>query len=247
MTEQWSRRLELEGVYNLRDIGGYPTVNGQYVRQGVLFRSDGMHKLAATAQKLLLNRNIKTIIDIRTSKETTQTPNVFALSAEVNYLNLPYHNEDFSTQLETVYTLEDGYKLMLEGCKPGIRAIIGEIAANISKGGLIFHCRAGQDRTGLITALLLSLLEVAVDTIVADWVLSLEYLAEPNEAWRKEALAAGLQLHEFDFWLAIKPETMFRTLAYLQEQYGSPFHYLHSIGISTAEVKEIQAHLIEAG
>ena len=85
MGETPGRRIETEGAFNIRDIGGYPTTDGRRVRWRTFFRADSMHRLTANDQQTLLGFGLRTVIDLRRTRELAELPNVFASSAEVNY------------------------------------------------------------------------------------------------------------------------------------------------------------------
>ena len=63
------RRLEIEGAYNVRDLGGYCTGNGCRTRWQRFLRADSLHQLSPSAQTALLDYGVRTVIDLRrTSK-----------------------------------------------------------------------------------------------------------------------------------------------------------------------------------
>ena len=106
------KRLRLEGVHNLRDVGGYPTRDGRPTRSRALYRSDSLHRLAPEAQRTLLDdHGVRTIIDLRRAPELERSPNVFAGSAEVRYLHLPLIVEQLGGG-EPAQSLEE----MFRGC-----------------------------------------------------------------------------------------------------------------------------------
>ena len=72
------RHLPLSGTYNVRDIGGYATVDGRTTRWRTLIRSDSLHRLAPEAQQTLLDLGLRTMIDLRRPAETAQYPNLLA-------------------------------------------------------------------------------------------------------------------------------------------------------------------------
>jgi len=80
-----TRHLNLEGTYNLRDMGGYPTLDGRAVRWRTFFRSDSLHRLPLVAQTTLMGYGVRTVIDLRRSDELQVAPNVFAGSSDVAY------------------------------------------------------------------------------------------------------------------------------------------------------------------
>src|SRR3954451_2943063 len=79
------RHLDLAGTYNLRDTGGYRTLDGRTTRWHTFFRSDSLHRIPRAAQMTLLNYGVRTVIDLRRSDELHVAPNVFAGAPEVAY------------------------------------------------------------------------------------------------------------------------------------------------------------------
>ena len=61
-------------------------------------------------------------------------------------------------------------------------ATIVQTVAEAPEGGVLFHCAAGRDRTGLMAALMLAVAKVPAPTIVADYILSFSTSAETMEA-----------------------------------------------------------------
>jgi len=69
---RWSDRIVRNGlVYNLRDLGGYRTRSGAYVRNGVLFRSSSVGN--APVELLVEELNVWTVVDLRTVEEALHT------------------------------------------------------------------------------------------------------------------------------------------------------------------------------
>ena len=88
MEQNYSRHLDFEGAYNIRDAGGYETTDGNRVRWRTLFRSDSLHALTPKSQQLLLSQGVRTIIDLRTDRFVSEQPNVFEESSEVDYQHI---------------------------------------------------------------------------------------------------------------------------------------------------------------
>lgn len=55
------RHLPLEGSYNVRDVGGYPTLSGRHTRWRTLLRADSLHRLSEPAQRELITYGVRTV------------------------------------------------------------------------------------------------------------------------------------------------------------------------------------------
>src|SRR5215207_9166898 len=87
---------------------------------------------------------------------------------------------------------------------------------------LLFHCSAGKDRTGVLAALVLSILHVDDESIVADYALSRRAMvrlvdhytsAYPDARERLRRVAPAM--------IAAEPDAMQRFLAGVRADYGS--------------------------
>ncbi len=63
------RRIELAGVLNFRDVGGYPVEGGGSVRWRTLFRSDALHRLDPAGVAKVASLRLRTVVDLRTRPE----------------------------------------------------------------------------------------------------------------------------------------------------------------------------------
>lgn len=68
------RSLHLEGAANFRDVGGYRTADGRWVKMGVLYRADALHKLTDADLAKLRRLGIRTDFDLRTPGERAKAP-----------------------------------------------------------------------------------------------------------------------------------------------------------------------------
>ncbi len=69
-----NRLVDLDGTFNMRDMGGYHTNDGRSVKWGKLFRSDDLHSLTQADQYKLEELDISLIIDYRNYDERTERP-----------------------------------------------------------------------------------------------------------------------------------------------------------------------------
>jgi protein-tyrosine phosphatase len=240
--EMPQRRIILEGCYNLRDTGGYATADGRTTRWGVLLRADGLHRLPKTSQERLLAHPIRTIIDLRRPHELEESPNVFASSGEVDYLNISLVEDP--SEARTLPSLEELYKRMLDNSQPQIKQLF-ETLSTPGRFPVLIHCTAGKDRTGLVVALLLALANVPDETIAADYALSAEYLSPLFVELRHKIKQTGQDLAQFEKLLASRPEMMLETLDYLNHRYGGARQYLSELGLNENLLAFLQNSLVE--
>ncbi len=214
------RRLILEGAYNVRDIGGYVTVDERRTRWHTLLRGDSLHRLSAADQAALLAYGVCTSIDLRGPAETRVEPSVFRASEAVTYHHMPLLSDPGGDSARnSLPALTDIYHHILDTAQERLAQLLRTLAQPGALPALV-HCTAGKDRTGLVVALLLGMAGVPAPTIAADYALSDTYLGPGFRAEaRKRALAAGLDWNAYQQLLICPPELMLDALAYLDERY----------------------------
>jgi protein-tyrosine phosphatase len=166
------RLIALEGAVNFRDLGGYATLDGRRTRWRVLFRADGLSELSQTDFSVMRDLGIRTVVDLRSGHEVEQS------RFDVEAHPVDFHHFPFIDQLPDVEQwdrrpglLGAQYKEMLVDAAPQIIGALEVLTAPDSRPA-VFHCTAGKDRTGLLSALVLSLLGVPEETVVGDYALS---------------------------------------------------------------------------
>jgi protein-tyrosine phosphatase len=239
------RHLGLTGTYNLRDTGGYRTLDGRMTRWRTLLRSDSLHRVPPQARTALLTYGVRTVIDLRRSDEIHVAPNVFADASDVVYHHLSLLADTPPDRKVAPRLLPDVYRLILDQRQDQLRQTLATLAA---PGGFpaIVHCTAGKDRTGLIVALLLGLVGVPAATIVADYALSSQYLVGPYlEEARQRAARNGIPWEWFQHQVICPPEFMQTTLQYLDEHHGGIPAYVRHIGLSQEQCEHLRQALAE--
>ena len=180
----YRRLVPLEGGSNFRDLGGYPTKDGKRIKRGLLFRSGAMTSLTTSDQTYLNTLNIQTVMDLRSDEELDLYPNTWAQSAAVRYLHSGYSIMDLFKQSAKSSAAQgqiaaEGYTSILEQLTPQLSQYFNALL----KGDvpLVVNCSAGQDRTGVASALLLSTLGVERALIIEDYLLSTDFRQPANE------------------------------------------------------------------
>jgi len=239
------RHLDLAGTYNLRDTGGYRTLDGRTTRWRTFLRSDSLHRVPPMVQTTLLNYGVRTVIDLRRSDELHIAPNVFASSSEVVYHHVSLLVDSLPDRKVAPRSLPDVYCMILEQRQDQLRQTLATLAAPEGFPAIV-HCTAGKDRTGLIVALLLGLVGVPAATIIEDYALSSQYLVGTYlEEARQRAAHNGIPWEWYQHMVICPPEFMHTTLQYIDERHGGIVAYVQSIGLSQEQCERLRHALVE--
>lgn len=241
-------QLDIEGGYNIRDLGGYPIKESYSTQNHVLIRSGNLDKLSQVAQQQLIDYGMKTIIDLRDEWEIQDFPSPFAKSTTIIYRNLPLIGDKLSSnamwkaELQSYTALHELYIKYLDYCQYQIGTIISAIAE--SRFTTLFYCHAGKDRTGIVAALLLGAVDVPDSAIAEDYALSESQITHLIQQWREYAVQHGQDMQQFERDVASNSETMLGTLDYLTRRYGSVTNYLYICGVSDSQLNYLRTHFV---
>ena len=247
-----NRHLDLEGVYNLRDLGGYPTPSGRQTRWKMFLRCGSMHRMTLKSQTALIDHGVRTIIDLRTTQETQEQPNVFAQSSAVTYQHYNMIGDEpldessvTAASGEIAEQILNSYRTFLDQRKRQI----GQILVTLSSPDtcpVVFHCAGGKDRTGIISALLLEIAGVPRHLIAQDYGLSARYLLE---RYCSEHAPPGVSAENFtwqDFQRQFcPPQAMVSVLTYLQQQYNGARGYARLVGLTDNQINGLRDAILE--
>ncbi|PIF47027.1 protein-tyrosine phosphatase [Chryseobacterium sp. 52] len=177
--------IEIKKVYNFRTLGNIKNSDGRVLKEGKFYRSGHLHQLKKKSFKELERLGIKEIIDLRNAKEISDKPD--HLPNDIVYKKYSAF-EDEGDQLAQAKKLvlkgkvngSDANKRMIDFYREYvtenpevIKKIITEILE--SDQPVLYHCTAGKDRTGITTALILTILKFDRSTIYNDYLLSNNY------------------------------------------------------------------------
>jgi len=234
------RRVELAGVFNFRDVGGYPVAGGGAVRWRTLFRSDALHQLDAAGRDALLRLGLRTVVDLRTRLELDNAPSALdGLKSRVRHVSL------LTGDLQSIpLTLAEIYRYFIDECGDAIAAAVAPLCADDAVPALV-HCSAGKDRTGVVIALILAVVGVPDEVIAADYALSGSYL-DPGRTPVIGQLQAstGLGAELTSALLSSPPALILDTLARVRATAGSADGYLRAHGLPEAALARLRAALI---
>lgn len=173
-----ARIIELERGSNFRDLGGYQGVGGKKVRMGLIYRSGAMPLLTETDYTNLAKLGITTIVDLRSLDERMLAPTQLDDRTGATFISNDYSLRPLM-QAWQASNGENIYGGMIPMLRPQYRAIFKSLLRN--EGAVLYNCAAGQDRTGIVSALILSALGVDRATILRDYHWSTELRRPLNE------------------------------------------------------------------
>ena len=188
------RNIDIPGVKNVRDIGGYKTylINNGIIKQGLFYRSGQLNDITKEGKEIIKNLGIKVEIDLREKLKNTG-PYIENVEYHPIPIDLGNHEERFE-KLEEQY-----YKVF-------------SLISNVDNKPIILHCLAGADRTGIMSFALLTLLGCDYDDILRDYLFtnfSDDGYRNPEEEfdvwWKKlEQYEGGNKSEKCKFWLMSK-------------------------------------------
>lgn len=182
----FSRELTLDGGINFRDLGGYKTLDGRQLQWRRLFRCGHLRDLSDQDEADLKALGLTHIHDFRREEERSRMVNRELPVTVYNDYNINIGSLPRFWQMLRAGELSDqvshslvvgAYADCLEEVTPLYQRFFERLVDNLStpSSSALFHCTAGKDRTGLAAALILAALKVPRETIVQDYMLTLEY------------------------------------------------------------------------
>jgi protein-tyrosine phosphatase len=229
------RDLDWEGCVNLRDLGGFATPTS-VTAFGVFVRADNARKLTSAGWDAAAGYGIRTVLDLRSEPECTADPPArgdfthIRLSLFEHFDGDEAYRADLMARVANVDVAERHRILYCEALERDAERFgraVGVLAD--ADGGVLFHCVGGKDRTGMLTALLLRLVGVAVGEVEADYVRSEMRLAHAP------GRESGLNITPL--------RVIDHALADTESRHGSVEGYLLRAGVSAEQLDRIRARL----
>lgn len=206
------KRIPFDHMYNCRDLGGYACTDGM-IGWHRLYRAEAPCNLTEAEWEKMREMNVRTVIDLRSPMEQKFAPYEAPEWMErISYplqqyeLNIDGEKEPDKEKLIELAkqsfgeSLSAGYvKMILDG-PDRLVYLLKTIADRLERGAVLYHCSAGKDRTGVLSALIYLLCGVSFMDIIADYQVSATYQG-------KNPLFAQIP-EELRSYMATPPETM---------------------------------------
>lgn len=253
------RWLPLTGGHNVRDLGGFPTSDGRTTRWGRVFRSGTMTHLKPADVATLRGLGLRTICDLRGNRERDQEP------TDWNAIGCGYwsrDHQDSSGNLARLASREEGvdadrfrqamvrlYGILPFSQEESFRAVFRHLLAGDLP--LLFHCAAGKDRTGAMSALLLLAIGVEREAIMTDFLLSNHCAAERIALFRSHPDEGMRRLGELGDVITrpvfeVEAEYLDTMIAALIDRHGTLEVYFEAdLGVDAAARERLRDALLE--
>lgn len=269
------KRIDLEGLVNTRDLGGFETIDGKKIKSCRLIRSGQLcHGTENDIKKLVEEYQLKTVVDFRTETERKGQPDPEI--AGVKYIINPILREEtMGITREKEGEKKDGLAEMMAfisrpefdvtAYMSGIYESIVSDAYSIGQyqkffdillaqdeGAVLWHCSAGKDRVGVGTALLLTALGVPREIILKDYVRVNDFVKKQNDIkievlLRNVPEASREHLRAgIEGMFTVREEYMSSVFKKLEEIYGSVENCLgKAIGLDAEEKVKLKKMYLE--
>ena len=246
-----SRTVNVPGVQNFRDLGGYPVyAQHKRIRWGMLYRSARIDLSQPATRDKLNHLGIRTVIDLRTPSESPLPAGTLPGQPRVVHIPIPVDClTDILADIDQQRIQPDTIGRIVERINrhivaanaPAFRQMF-DILLDKENYPAVIQCSTGKGRTGIASALVLNALGVNDDDIMTDYRLSrfniptaISYVYElPVRS--QEALITLFSARE-NFLNAAKDE--------IERTYGSVDEYLtKAVGLQKDEQRQLQEILL---
>ena len=258
--------IELDGLANLRDVGGLPTTDGGKIVPGRLLRSDNLQTLTAADIEQLLGMGLTDVIDLRSDYERASTGPGPLTRTDVRRHELSLFQEqlpgvgedkpdvrpevlpeealpwvDLEPSVELGHPVASVYFSYLVDRPDSILAALRAIA--YAPGAALVHCAAGKDRTGTVVGLALILAGVERAAVVADYAASSERVRQVvDRLLASPTYADNLRGRPIESHLS-RPEAITAFLDHIDQEHGGVEALLTSMGWTAADSAQLRAKL----
>ena len=243
---QW---IELDGA-----------VNARVVVPGALMRSDNLQSLTPRDVRVLVDElALELVLDLRTDVEVAREgpgPLVAEPAVRIEHRSL-YPDSGGMTDIDADTVLPWGHDAVDEDADepPAVRSYLSYLRRRpdsivesvrgiaAARSGVLVHCAAGKDRTGVVVALALDAVGVERAAIVADYMVT----AERIEAIASRLAATDTYRGEIrgrdPRELAPLPGTMGRLLELVDERHGGSVAWLRAHGLDEDDLRRLRERL----
>ena len=251
------RIIQSTEVRNFRDFGGWRTANGNRIARGRLYRSGHWASASKASHDYLRQNSIEVLVDLRRPLERKNQPNILPDDMGIEVIESDGGDMEEPPHVKFLRggnLTQDSVRLYMHGAYRRIptedyhQKLFRKALLSLSEGKtVLIHCAAGKDRTGILAALILGILEVPKDLIFQDYMLT-------NKAVDIDELLPEIAKRISEqFKQEIDPPVLFPMLGvevgFLTEAYkviGDPRKYaLEQLGLLPKDLVRLKTSLLD--
>lgn len=245
------RLLPLDGGVNFRDMGGYRAGGDARVKWGLLYRSAVMSRLSDEDFRRLSALGIRTVCDLRSSSERLKDVVNWPGDMQPVIQSRDYHlamesitdlPRDEVTADRVVSAMSNFYAELPFEFAPQLSSMMQALAQG--QAPLAFNCSAGKDRTGFAAALILSVLDVPRETVMADYLLTREFLKprppSPDSDDPTVRMYASLPREIWQMMMGVEEVYLQAAFDAIDGQGGMERYYRDDLKLSPATIQDLR-------
>jgi protein-tyrosine phosphatase len=233
--------LAVDGLVNLRDLGGLPTASGATTIPGRLLRSESPHSLTDSGLRALLELGVGTVVDLRTTSERERRPNELA-GAGVTVVHAPIFTDE-DEYPDHLATAAEVYCWWLRERGTGVATAMRAVA-DAASAPILVHCHAGKDRTGVIVALVLRLAGVPAGPIADDYAISGVQLAEKLARDRVKAMEGGMNEVVAERLFTVRHDAMMQFVECVDTEHDGATSLMRELGLDQSRIERLTTLLL---
>lgn len=253
-----SRLIPVEGSNNFRDIGGYKTADGREVKWGILYRSAAMNRITPAGFAQMKALGIKTNVDFRATQERTSAPTVWPADMKV-----AVYSQDYDMDMTPFMAFFQKGNVTAEETRAMMAVFYADAPFKFAgqykrlmrlildgETPLVYNCSAGKDRTGVATALILTILGVPRGTVTEDYLLSNRYYTPdmPKAGEKEDPMMAAFRRVPPDVvqaLMGVDARYLDAAFAAIEAREGGWERYVREdLGLSAADVAALKTRLL---
>jgi protein-tyrosine phosphatase len=258
--------IDLDGLANMRDVGGIPTTDGGKIIPGRLLRSDNLQTLTASDIDQLLGLGLTDVVDLRSDYEAVREGPGPLTRSDVRIHQFSLFREweigvgeskpdgrpevlpeealpwiDLEPSVELDNEAASVYFSYLVDRPDSVLAALRTIAC--APGAALVHCAAGKDRTGTLVALALSVADADRQAIIDDYAASSDRVEGiVNRLLASPTYADNLEGRPISSHLS-HPETMISLLRHIDDAFGGVEPMLTKMGWTADDTDQLRSKL----